>query len=59
MQTLALISYYAPMVIVIVAVVAVLFSFFWVFLPLPPWISKGVGQLLVRFWRWRERKRQR
>ena len=32
---LALISLYAPVVIIILAVVAVLFSFFWVFLPLP------------------------
>jgi hypothetical protein len=35
MQVLALISLYAPIVITIVAVVAVLFSFFWVFLRLP------------------------
>jgi hypothetical protein len=34
MQTLALISFYAPVVIIILAVVAVLFSFFWVFLPM-------------------------
>jgi len=38
MQTLALISFYAPVVIIILAVVAVLFSFFWVFLPLPRWM---------------------
>ena len=30
MQTLALISFYAPVVIIILAVVAALFSFFWV-----------------------------
>jgi len=58
-QTLALISFYAPVVIIILAVLVVLFSFFWVFLPLPPRMSKAVGQLLVRFWRWRERERQR
>jgi hypothetical protein len=59
MQTLALISFYAPLVIIVVPFVAVVFSFFWVFLPLPPWMSKAMGQLLVRFWRWREHKRQR
>jgi len=32
---LALISLYTPVVIIVVAVVAVLFSFFWVFLPPP------------------------
>ena len=59
MQTLALISFYAPVVaIIILAVVAVLFSFFWVFLPLPCWISKAMGRLLIRFWRWRERGRR-
>jgi hypothetical protein len=55
MQTLALISSARAVIIVL----AVVFSFFWVFLPLPPWMSKAMGQLLVRFWRWRERKRQR
>jgi hypothetical protein len=59
MQTLALISFYAPVVIIIVAVVAVLFSFFWVFLPLPRWASHAMGRLLVRFWRWCERRRWR
>jgi hypothetical protein len=58
MQTLALISFYAPLVIIILAVVAVLFSFFWVFLPLPRWISNVMGRLLIRFWRWRERRRR-
>jgi hypothetical protein len=58
MQTLALISLYAPVVIIILAVVAVLFSFFWVFLPLPRWSSKAMGRLLIRFWRWRERRRR-
>jgi hypothetical protein len=43
MQTLALISFYAPVVIIIVAVLAVLFSFFWVFLPLPRWLSNANG----------------
>jgi hypothetical protein len=58
MQTLALISFYAPVVIIILAVVAVLFSFFWVFLPLPRWLSDMMGRLLIRFWRWRERRRR-
>ena len=49
MQTLALISFYAPVVIIIVAVVAVLFSFFWVFLPLPRWMSNTMVRLLIRF----------
>jgi hypothetical protein len=53
---LALISLYAPVVIIILAVVAVLFSFFWVFLPLPRWMSNAMGRLLIRFWRWRERR---
>ena len=43
MQTLALISFYAPVVIIILAVVAVLFSFFWVFLPMPRSISDRDG----------------
>jgi hypothetical protein len=59
MQTLALISFYAPVVIIILAVVAVLFSFLWVFLPLPRWLSNAMSRLLVRFWRWRERHRRR
>jgi hypothetical protein len=59
MQTLALISFYAPAVIIVVAVIAVLFSFFWVFLPLPRWMSNAMGRLLVRWWRWRERRRRR
>ena len=54
MQILALISIYAPVVITIIAVIAVVFSFFWVFLPLP----RVMGQLVVRFWRWRERRRR-
>jgi len=63
MQTLALISFYAPVVIIILAVVAVLFSFFWVFLPgsccrWPRSISIAMGRLLVRFWRWRDRRRR-
>jgi hypothetical protein len=58
MQTLALISFYAPLVIIILAAVAVLFSFFWVFLPLPRWLSNVMGRLLIRFWRWRERRRR-
>jgi hypothetical protein len=53
MQILALISVYAPVVITIIAVIAVVFSFFWVFLPLP----RVMGRLLIRFWRWRERRR--
>ena len=52
MQILALISIYAPAVITVIAVIAVVFSFFWVFLPLP----RAMGQLLVRFRRWRERR---
>jgi hypothetical protein len=59
MQTLALISFYAPAVIIILAVLAVVFSFFWVFLPLPRWMSNAMGRLLIRFWRWRERERRR
>jgi hypothetical protein len=59
MQTLALISVYAPVVIIILAVVAVLFSFFWVFLPLPRWMSNAMGQLLIQFWRSREGRRPR
>ena len=35
MQTLALISLYAPVVIIVLAVLAIVFSFFWVFLPPP------------------------
>lgn len=58
MQTLALISIYAPIVIIILAVLAILFSFFWVFLPLPRWLSNTMAQLLIRFWRWRERRRR-
>jgi hypothetical protein len=59
MQILALISIYAPVVIMVVAVIAVVFSFFWVFLPMPRWMSNAMGRLLVRFWRWRERRRRR
>ena len=55
---LALISFYAPVEIIILAVVAVLFSFFWVFLTLPSWLSGAMGRLLIRFWRWRERRRR-
>ena len=55
MQILALISIYAPVVITIIAVIAVVFSFFWVFLPMP----RAMGRLLIRFWRWRERRRRR
>ena len=54
MQVLALISIYAPVVITVIAVIAVVFSFFWVFLPMP----RAMGRLLVRFWRWRERRRR-
>jgi hypothetical protein len=49
---------YAPVVIIILAVLAILFSFFWVFLPLPRWLSGAMGRLLIRFWRWRERGRR-
>ena len=56
MRVLALISFYAPLVIIILAVIAVLFSFFWVFLSLPRWLSDAMGRLLIRFWRWRERQ---
>jgi hypothetical protein len=55
MQILALISIYAPVVIMVVAVIAVVFSFFCVFLSLP----RAMGRLLIRFWRWRERRRRR
>lgn len=55
MEILALISIYAPVVITIIAVIAVVFSFFWVFLPLP----RAMGRLLARFWRLRERRRRR
>jgi hypothetical protein len=58
MQVLALISFYAPVVIIVVAVVAVIFSFFWVFLPLPCRMSNAMGRLLVRFWRWREQRQR-
>jgi hypothetical protein len=54
MQIPALISIYAPVAIMVVAVIAVVFSFFWVFLPMP----RAMGQLLIRFWRWRERRRR-
>jgi len=56
MQTIALISFYAPVVIIILAVLAILFSFFWVFLPLPRWLSNAMSRFLIRFWRWRERR---
>jgi hypothetical protein len=49
MQILALISIYAPEVITVIAVVAVVFSFFWVFVPMPRWLSNAVGRLLIRF----------
>jgi hypothetical protein len=52
-KILALISIYAPVVIMIIAVIAVLFSFFWMFLPQP----RAMGQLLVRLLGWRERRR--
>jgi hypothetical protein len=58
MQTLALISFYAPVVIIILAVAAVLFSFFRVYLPLPRCLSNAMGRLSIRFWRWRERRRR-
>jgi hypothetical protein len=51
MQVLALISVSSPVVIIVVAVIAVLFSFFWVFVPMP----RAIGRLLIRFWRWLER----
>jgi type IV secretory pathway protease TraF len=57
MQVLALISLYAPAAIIFLAVVAVVFSFFWVFLPLPRWLSNAMGRLLIGFWRCRERRR--
>jgi hypothetical protein len=49
MQILALISIYAPVVIIVLAVGAVVFSFFWVFVPVPRWLSNAVGRLLIRF----------
>ena len=42
MQILALISIYAPVVIIVLAVGAVVFSLFWVFVPLPHWISNAL-----------------
>jgi hypothetical protein len=51
MQILALISVYAPVVITILVVVAVVFSFFWVFEPMPHWMSNATSRVLVRFWR--------
>ena len=48
MQVLALISIYAPVLIIILVVLAVLFSFFWVFLPLPRWMSNAMARLLIR-----------
>jgi hypothetical protein len=51
MQVVSWISFYTPVVIIILAVVAVLFSFFWVFLPLPRWMSNAMRRLLVRLWR--------
>jgi hypothetical protein len=47
MQILALISIYAPVVITIIALVAVVFSFFWVFVPVPPWRSNAMRQLIT------------
>ena len=58
MEVLGLISLYAPLVIIVLAVIAVLFSFFWVFLPLPCSLANAMGGLLIRFWRWRERRRR-
>jgi hypothetical protein len=57
MQVLALISIYAPVVITIIAVVAVVFSFFWVFVAIPRWMSKAMGRLLIWWSRWRECRR--
>ena len=54
MQILALISVYTPLVIIVVAVIAVLFSFFWVFVPMP----RAMGRMLIRFWLWWERRRR-
>jgi preprotein translocase subunit SecY len=58
MQIINWISVYAPAVIIILAVIAVVFSFFWVFLPLPRRMSNAMARLLIRFWRWRERRRR-
>ena len=54
MQTLALISFYGPVVIIMLAILAVVFSFFWVFLPLPGWMPNAMARLSIRVWRWRE-----
>ena len=43
MQTLALISFYAPAVIIVLAILAVVFSFFWAFLPLPRCRTRWAG----------------
>jgi hypothetical protein len=31
-------------VIIVIAVVAVVFSFFWVFVPVPRWLSNAMGR---------------
>ncbi len=51
MQVLVLMSLYAPAVIIILAVIAVWFSFFWVFLPRPRWLQNAMSRLLIRIWR--------
>jgi hypothetical protein len=57
MQILALISIYAPVVITIIAVVAVVFSFFWVFVSVPHWLSCGMS-LWIWWRRWRDQLRR-
>ena len=46
MQILALISVYSAVVIIVVAVITIVVSFFWVFVPLP----RAMGWLHIRFW---------
>jgi hypothetical protein len=57
MQVLALISIYAPVVIVVIAVIAVVSSFFWVFVPVPHWLPRGMS-LLIWWRRWRDQLRR-
>jgi len=44
--------------IIILAVVAVLFSFFWALLPILRWMSNAMARLLIRLWHWRYRRRR-
>ena len=58
MQTLALTSYYAPVVIIILAAIAVAV---FLLLGVPAVAALRVecdGRLLIRFWSWRERRQR-